>query len=164
MAMSDLVGSLPSMENDMMSLTLRSHVGKKSSCHSLHGDSFCLGSCPKRYLLLLLLLFSTACGPGKPSTTEDEAIRIVGAIRSLEPTLVLGDCVDKSAWPEAVKALKPESVCKAADGVMIEVWSQFVESRGYLVAPVGARIDAHPGTDPSYSLLHPSLYWYSIKG
>lgn len=102
-------------------------------------------------LLATIVLCLAACGPSKPDLSADEATCIVRAVRLLESKVELNDCVQKADWPKVIRDLKPESVCRRGSGFDIQVWSRFVEAKGYLVPA-------------EYSLVHGSLYWYSIKG
>ncbi len=115
---------------------------------------------------ILATLCLLACGPSRPNLTNSKAIQIVEAARSLPKSGNVNElnCVPKEQWPKALRDLGPDSICTSDGNVQIEVWSFFVEERGYLVAPVGEQIATGPGTDPAYYHLHGSLYWYVSKG
>jgi len=106
-----------------------------------------------------------ACGPSKPAPiSADDADAIVRDVRALEATLEVGDCIREPQWTAPIRALHPLSVCKATDGVYIETWSRFVESRGYWIAPDGTGPDTTRGADPAIRHIGGDLYWYEIKG
>jgi hypothetical protein len=109
---------------------------------------------PSRCLIALAFLGLIACGPGQPTLSADEASRIVDAARSLESKVESDGCVKKADWPKVISGLKPESVCKRGSGFDIQVWSMFVEAKGYWVAAVGEEVDTRSGTDPQYSWFH----------
>lgn len=68
------------------------------------------------------------------------------------------------SWPAEVRGLRPQSVRLTADGLYIELGSQFVTSWGLFILRSDSPFQPTRTTDPSYRLLQERVYWYEVKG
>lgn len=117
----------------------------------------------KPWIFIVIATMLLGCAPSKPSLSSSEGERLVEAVRALRATYP-NSCVPRKAWPVIVAAINPNSVCIVGSDVTIEMWSLFVESRGFRVVIPDSDIETGPGSDPAIFRLAESLYWYETRG
>lgn len=88
---------------------------------------------------------------------------------SAEATIMLASAplpmrIPSANWPKTIRALNPQFVRTASEGLYIVTGSFFVEEQGYFVPRDEAVISPSAGSDPSFKFLGESVYWYEIKG
>ncbi len=115
-----------------------------------------------RFLILIVLANACRSRPTQPALTAESARQLVSDSLSFESTLSLGECT--ADLPDSVSALGGKQICRRKRGIFIKIWSDFTEERGFLVTPLHNLTRIKKGTDPSYSEIYPSVYWYEIKG
>ena len=108
------------------------------------------------------------------SSEHDEAALIarIGASRLTADAALLQDrairhpaeVVPDSAWPPAIRELRPRSVRVHSGGVFIQRSQALVEEEGVFIAFDGTVVDSTRGRDPAFSPIAPQIYWYRIKG
>jgi hypothetical protein len=95
--------------------------------------------------------------------------RVLSAADSLRPKAagkVTAACnsVTPEAWPEAIKLLKPKTVCVDSGGVFIQRLGFFVQEEGVYLVFKGSESPREGGVDPAFSRVFNRIYWYQFTG
>jgi hypothetical protein len=117
---------------------------------------------PMRVVTFVLVLLVAAC-TRVPSISEAKAPAVAAAAAALmgrEPNTE----VPREAWSPEVRALNPQAVRIAVQGVYVVTDSWFVQEAGFFVPRHPETFVASDGTDPEYKRIHGALFSYCIRG